>query len=737
MVFDWFKRAAVPQSPAATSPELPPEPPAASESAAVPAPEGIAPSDDSEPSLPASSGLDGADGSATPQPGSGSAGTEAATAVDQGPAVAPAPAVGVVDQEALDWARQAYARLKAQQEAARSAPVPQPIPSAALSKPPEAEAGVEPTTVAGQPTVAEPTAAADQQAGVASPAVVQQEPAAELPVPIQATAPASAEVAVPAALKATELSSVDSSSPVVADVTAVAEPTGFSQPPAVVEQARAVEPAASAEPTPAVEPAAVDEAEAAVAAVVAAPAATALQESAVVSVVPTPPLAAVALDPWASAAVQPPATRQEPERFSADLPVPAPGDTAPAAADPVVAAPAPEAVLAPQAPVARALSLLEQAAAERQQRLQQLTATAPVSEREPQPLAAPAPPALAESEPQLGAFDDTFTWSAEVLAAQGRKVDEMSLEEIDWLGRLRRGLEKTRRGFVTQLLENLGDDPLTPEVIDDLETSLLRADVGVQATDQVLEALRRRLNEEVVDPAEGLRFLKEQLRGLLEAPIAASAAPLLAPQKDRLNVWLLVGVNGVGKTTTLGKLANLAVRSGYSCLIAAADTFRAAAVEQVRIWGERSGVAVISNPSPNADPAAVVYDAIGAARAKGTELVLVDTAGRLQTKHNLMEELTKVRRIIDKLAPEAVVESLLVLDASQGQNGLRQAMAFASAAGLTGVVITKLDGSARGGVALAVASEAKLPIRFIGAGEGIRDLRPFNSFEFVEALLAS
>jgi signal recognition particle-docking protein FtsY len=270
----------------------------------------------------------------------------------------------------------------------------------------------------------------------------------------------------------------------------------------------------------------------------------------------------------------------------------------------------------------------------------------------------------------------------------------------------------------------------------DIESTLLRADVGVQATDRVLEALRQRLNQEVVDPAEGLRFLKEQLRAILEEPITASGRDLLAPEKDRLNVWLLVGVNGVGKTTTLGKLANLAVRSGYSCLIAAADTFRAAAVQQVSVWGERSGVPVVSNPSANADPAAVVYDAIGAAKAKGTELVLVDTAGRLQTKHNLMEELSKVRRIVDKLAPEAVVESLLVLDASQGQNGLRQAMAFASAAGLTGVVLTKLDGSARGGVALAVASEARLPIRFIGAGETIRDLRPFNSFEFVEALLA-
>ncbi len=388
------------------------------------------------------------------------------------------------------------------------------------------------------------------------------------------------------------------------------------------------------------------------------------------------------------------------------------------------------------APSAASLSLLEMAAAQRQQRHEEQNARAaaltPVSTPAPRPTAAP----IDAADPVLGAFDEDFTWSAEVLAAQGRKSDEVSLEEIDWLGRLRRGLEKTRQGFVTGLLENLGDDPLTPEVLDDLETLLLRADAGVQATDQVLGALRQRMNQDVVDPEEGIRFLKEQLRGLLDAPIEQSGLELLAPERGCLNIWLMVGVNGVGKTTTLGKLANLAVRSGYSALIAAADTFRAAAVQQVQVWGERSDVPVVSNPSDNADPAAVVFDAIGAARTRSTDLLLVDTAGRLQTKHNLMEELQKVRKIIDRLAPEAKVESLLVLDASQGQNGLRQAMAFAQAAGLTGVVITKLDGTARGGVALAVSSEAGLPIRFIGAGEGLRDLRPFNSFEFVEALLA-
>ena len=391
----------------------------------------------------------------------------------------------------------------------------------------------------------------------------------------------------------------------------------------------------------------------------------------------------------------------------------------------------------PESTAAPALSFLEQAAAQRQLRQQEQEARA--AELSPSPTPAPAPtPAAAEdsAEPVLGAFDEDFTWSAEVLAAQGRRADQVSLEEIDWLSRLRRGLEKTRQGFVTGLLENLGDDPLTPEVLDDLETLLLRADAGVQATDQVLDALRQRMNQEVVDPVEGIRFLKEQLRGLLEEPIRSSGVDLLAPERGRLNIWLMVGVNGVGKTTTLGKIANLAVRSGYSALIAAADTFRAAAVQQVQVWGDRSDVPVISNPTENADPAAVVFDAIGAARSREADLLLVDTAGRLQTKHNLMEELQKVRKIIDRLAPESKVESLLILDASQGQNGLRQAMAFAKAAGLTGVVITKLDGTARGGVALAVASEAGLPIRFIGAGEGIRDLRPFNSFEFVEALLA-
>ena len=422
-----------------------------------------------------------------------------------------------------------------------------------------------------------------------------------------------------------------------------------------------------------------------------------------------------------------------PEQPAAAAEVPDSSVAAEPEPEPVAAVPEPEPQPEPEPATPSAPSWLEAAAARRQERLEQLVEEEPSAEPEPELVQVSEP----EAEPKLGQLDEDFLWSAEVLAAQGRQADQISLEEIDWLGRLRRGMEKTRQNFVTTLLENLGDDPLSEASLDDIETLLLQADVGVEATDQVLDLLRRRMNEAVVDGSEAINLLKDQLRNLLDAPIKSMGAnPLLAPQKGRLNIWLMVGVNGVGKTTTLGKLANLAVRSGYSCLVAAGDTFRAAAVQQLQVWADRSGVPLVANPSANADPAAVVFDAIGAAQSKDIELLLVDTAGRLQTKNNLMEELAKVRRIVDRLAPDAAVESLLVLDASQGQNGLRQAMAFAKAAGLTGVVLTKLDGTARGGVAFAVASESNLPIRFIGAGEGLRDLRPFNSFEFVEALLA-
>ncbi len=332
-------------------------------------------------------------------------------------------------------------------------------------------------------------------------------------------------------------------------------------------------------------------------------------------------------------------------------------------------------------------------------------------------------------------LDEEFMWSAKVLADRGTKPEEVSSEEIDWLKKLRRGLGKTRRNLINQLKATVGKGPLDSDAVMEIEALLLQADVGIEATEQVIETLQEKLRSEALPPDEAIAYLKTILQAILDEPLKKVSSPGFAPEKETLNIWLLTGVNGAGKTTTVGKLAHLAQKSGYTCTIAAADTFRAAAVEQVKTWAERSNTQVIANPGKNTDPAAVVYDAIAAANARKTELLLVDTAGRLQNKKNLMAELDKIRRIIDKKAPNAKVESLLVLDATLGQNGLSQAKVFKDAAKLSGIVLTKLDGSAKGGVALAIAQQLDLPIRFIGAGEGIDDLRPFSSYEFVEALI--
>ncbi len=334
-------------------------------------------------------------------------------------------------------------------------------------------------------------------------------------------------------------------------------------------------------------------------------------------------------------------------------------------------------------------------------------------------------------------LDDDFLWSAKVLADQGRSPEEISLAEIDWLKKLRQGLNKTRLSLVNQVKGLIGQGPLNADAVVAIETLLLQADVGIEATDYIVGVLQDKLRAETLPPEEAIAYLKQILRDLLDKPFQQNYTIDFVPTKDTLNIWLLTGVNGVGKTTTIGKLAHMSKASGYRCLIAAADTFRAAAVDQVKVWGQRSDIEVIANPGQNTDPAAVVFDAITAAKARKTELLLVDTAGRLQNKKNLMDELGKMRRIIDKQAGDAQIESLLVLDATLGQNGLRQAQVFAEAAKLSGVVLTKLDGTAKGGVALAVVQQLGLPIRFIGAGEGIEDLRPFSSYEFVEALLSS
>lgn len=378
------------------------------------------------------------------------------------------------------------------------------------------------------------------------------------------------------------------------------------------------------------------------------------------------------------------------------------------------------------------LSFLERAAAERQAKQEKLIASS-IETEIPEILTI-----TTETEvtiPEL-VFDDGFRWSAEVLAAQGRKAEDISLEEITWLKKLRQGLDKTRRNILNRLKSIVGQGPLNQDAVNEIESLLLQADVGVEATDYIITALQKKILAEVTPPDQAIAYLKEILRDMLDAPLQNQVKSGFAPEKETLTIWLITGVNGAGKTTTIGKISHLAQKSGYKCLIAAADTFRAAAVEQVKVWGNRSGVEVIANQGKNTDSAAVVFDAIAAAQSRETELLLIDTAGRLQNKKNLMDELGKIRRIITKKAPNTHVESLLVLDATLGQNGLRQAEVFSQAAQLSGVVLTKLDGTARGGVALAVVQQLGLPIRFIGAGEGIEDLRPFSSYEFVEALLS-
>ncbi|MBD3880734.1 signal recognition particle-docking protein FtsY [Phormidium tenue FACHB-886] len=403
--------------------------------------------------------------------------------------------------------------------------------------------------------------------------------------------------------------------------------------------------------------------------------------------------------------------------------------SAPPSTEPPPALETPPAVSEEPIAASAALPFWAQAETERLERLERLKEEAAANE-----ILEASPAAIEAPAPDL-TLDEGFLWSAEILAAQGRRPEDVSIEEITWLKRLRQGLDKTRRSLVNQLKAIVGQGPLNQDAVMEIESLLLQADVGVEATDYIIDSLQAKLRQETLPPSEAIAYLKELLQEMLEKPLQSQSS-LFVPEKDKLNIWLVTGVNGAGKTTTIGKIAHIAQKSGYRCLIAAADTFRAAAVQQVKVWGDRSSVEVIANPGKNTDPAAVVFDAIAAAQSRNTELLIIDTAGRLQNKKNLMEELSKIRRIIDRKAPGAIVESLLVLDSTLGQNGLRQAEVFSEAAKLSGVVLTKLDGTAKGGIALAVVQQLGLPIRFIGAGEGIEDLRPFSSYEFVEALLS-
>jgi fused signal recognition particle receptor len=296
-------------------------------------------------------------------------------------------------------------------------------------------------------------------------------------------------------------------------------------------------------------------------------------------------------------------------------------------------------------------------------------------------------------------------------------------ERTGFLGRLRESLSKSRRALVAELGASF--DPGDEEAWERLEEALIRADVGVPATAELVRRLEAR---------GGLTDLSEALAD--EVALLFGEPPTLASAPEAPTVVLVVGVNGTGKTTTIGKLARKLSEHRRSVLVGAADTFRAAAEEQLEIWAERAGADFVGAPR-GADPAAVAFDAVEAGRARGKDVVLVDTAGRLHTQGNLMEELAKVRRVIAGRIDGAPHETLLVVDATTGQNGLQQARLFAEAAGVTGVVLTKLDGSAKGGVAIAIAHELALPVKLVGVGEGGYDLRPFDASDYAHALIGT
>jgi len=300
-------------------------------------------------------------------------------------------------------------------------------------------------------------------------------------------------------------------------------------------------------------------------------------------------------------------------------------------------------------------------------------------------------------------------------------------ESRPWTERLAAGLARSREKLAGALGGVFARRKLDAETLEELETALITADVGVAATQHLLHdlSLRWKAAGGEGDPKALLKASLVELLGPLEQPLVVSSA--------RPFVIMLAGVNGAGKTTSIGKLARHFQAQGLTVLLAAGDTFRAAAREQLAIWGERNGVTVISQAG--GDPGAVMFDAIAAAKARGVDVVLADTAGRLPTQLQLMEEIRKVQRVIRKADPAAPHETLLVLDANTGQNALAQVKAFDDALGLTGLVLTKLDGTAKGGVVAAIAKERPVPLRFIGVGEGLDDLKPFVAAEFVEALV--
>ncbi|SDJ52447.1 signal recognition particle-docking protein FtsY [Pseudomonas delhiensis] len=378
-------------------------------------------------------------------------------------------------------------------------------------------------------------------------------------------------------------------------------------------------------------------------------------------------------------------------------------------------APAPQAESLPAEPLEPIRPAEPQVASEPQPPVEAVAPVAPAA-----PVVEPAPAPVAEQPPAAAPAPVAVEKPA---AAEPAK--------LGFFARLKQGLSKTSASLGEGMASLfLGKKAIDDDLLDEIETRLLTADVGVEATTAIVQNLTRRVARKELADSEALyKALQEELAGLLrpvEQPLAIEAG-------KQPYVILVVGVNGVGKTTTIGKLAKKLQMDGKKVMLAAGDTFRAAAVEQLQVWGERNNIAVIAQHT-GADSASVIFDAVQAAKARGVDVLIADTAGRLHTKDNLMEELKKVRRVIGKLDDTAPHEVLLVLDAGTGQNAINQARQFNNAVELTGLALTKLDGTAKGGVIFALAKQFGLPIRYIGVGEGIDDLRTFEADAFVRAL---
>lgn len=351
--------------------------------------------------------------------------------------------------------------------------------------------------------------------------------------------------------------------------------------------------------------------------------------------------------------------------------------------------------------------------------------TPPKVEQIPHQLRDKPDQSTAESAP-----DELIEPESEVVSAPATDVTTVS-ETVNFFERIKSGLSRTRSQFAEGLSELfLGKKELDDELLEDIETQLLTADIGMAATTQIIANISEQSDRHELKDVEAVhQALKNELTSLLDT----NQSPLVIDTTKKPYVILVVGVNGVGKTTTIGKMAKRFQSLGHSVMLAAGDTFRAAAVEQLQVWGERNEVPVVAQHT-GADSASVIYDAVESAKAKNIDIVIADTAGRLQNKDNLMSELEKVVRVMQKLDPSAPHEVMLVLDAGTGQNAISQAQIFKQAVGVSGISLTKLDGTAKGGVIFAISKQLNLPIRFIGVGEQIDDLRPFEASEFVAAL---